>query len=112
MWEEERAPQEEEAAKPFTFEDYERQVQALMNAKKEDLLETAEILNARPGADGIEEPEMENESGLFTNITRAEDELAVLEMDTPFEEVPSRETPAEQLGVQDLIDEVSNSCTG
>ena len=108
VWEEESEP-EEEATKPFTFEDYERQVQELLNAEKEELIETAAILNARPGADGIEAPEMENESGLFTNITRAEDELAVLEMDTPFEEIPAGETPAEQLGVQDLIDELSNT---
>jgi len=84
VWDEE-IEKEEEMNEPFTFEDYEKQVQELLNAEKEELIETAAILNARPGADGIEAPEQENEPEAFLNATTVDDDLSVLEMDTPFE---------------------------
>jgi hypothetical protein len=52
----------------FTFEEYERKVQKLLDIEKEELLETEAILNARPGAD-IEVPEKERHKDSFTNAT-------------------------------------------
>lgn len=67
---------------PFTFADYEKQVQDILEAEKKELLETQAILNARPGADGIEVLEKERKVVLkVMNSTDAEDDLAVLERD-------------------------------
>lgn len=48
----------------------------------DELLETEAILNARPGADGFDDPEEERNGNLLVNSTQAED-LSVLEMDEP-----------------------------
>jgi hypothetical protein len=69
---------------PFTYANYEKQVQEILEAEREELLETQAIMNARPGADVIEVPEKDRDSGLRAmNRTDTEDDLAVLEMDAP-----------------------------
>jgi hypothetical protein len=60
-----------ENAEMFTFEDYERKVQKLLDMEKEELLETEAILNAGPGVD-IELPEKERNKDSLTNSTALE----------------------------------------
>lgn len=101
VWEEELKNSQDEEEKPFTFEDYERQVQELLNAEKEELLETAAIMNARPGADEIEAPHLETEITESSNMTVASDDLSVLEMDAPLESTVISED--ENIMEEDLI---------
>lgn len=56
MWSEEL---EAQATEPITYEDYTRQVREILDAEKEELLETAAILSAPPGADSVAVEEQE-----------------------------------------------------
>lgn len=56
VWSEEL---EELATDPITYDDYTRQVKEILEAEKEELLETAAILSAPPGADSVAVEEQE-----------------------------------------------------
>jgi hypothetical protein len=47
------------ATSPITYDDYTRQVKEILEAEKEELLETAAILSAPPGADSVAVEEQE-----------------------------------------------------
>ena len=74
-----------ESPEPFDFEDYKKQVEEILRAEQEELLETQAILNAPPGANSLDVPHQEDEPDLIlaTNTTDPQDDLAVLEMDAP-----------------------------
>jgi len=69
---------------PITFEDYQKQVQEILEAEREELLETEAIMNAPPGAEDIAFPGRDGEKPLEA-IDVAEDDLAILEMDNDLE---------------------------
>ena len=72
------------AEHPFTYEDYEKQVQEILEAEREELLETEAIMNAPPGAQDISVPEI-NDGNDEKTPQEVADDLAVLEMDAEME---------------------------
>ena len=70
--------EETRADRPITFEDYERQVQEILEAERAELLVTQAIMNAPPGAEDIALPSRVENRG---NVDSVFDELAILEMD-------------------------------
>jgi len=72
------------AEHPFTYEDYEKQVQEILEAEREELLETEAIMNAPPGAQDISVPEI-NDGNDKKTPQEVADDLAVLEMDAEME---------------------------
>lgn len=90
---------------PLTYEDYTEQVEKIMEAAKEEMLETEAILMARPGADPLgwdydEEllaptTEGDNDESEETKAGEVEVEgLEVLEMDMTKEEIAAAEAEA------------------
>ena len=59
---------------PVTFEDYEKQVQEILEAERAELLETEAIMNAPPGAEDIIFPQTDDDRGnnLMLDAERAE----------------------------------------
>lgn len=83
VWDEEIA--DASIQEPINIDDYMRQANEIMAEKQEELLETEAIMNAPPGADMLEVPDMDDTIKLVAaNVTdQNEDELAALEMDAP-----------------------------
>lgn len=71
----------------FSYTDYEKQVKEILEAEKEELLETQAILNAPPGADGIEAPHQDTKSSL--NAMNKTDAKIVLVTESTLESAPS-----------------------
>jgi len=67
--------------RPIMFEDYEKQVQEILEAERAEMLETEAIMNAPPGAEAIALPGRDDE-----DAGDSYDELAILEMDEELEE--------------------------
>ena len=86
VWEEEDVV--ESPVEAITFEDYTKQVKEILDMEKEEMLETAAIMNAPPGADSVEILENDYKENLVqgVNATSSKEDLAVLEMDEPLDE--------------------------
>lgn len=113
VYDTEKSPSDSSA---LTFKDYEAQVQEILEAEREELLETEAIMNAPPGADNTAELEKvaELEKDDNTSLKTADDELAVLEMDADIhntvdiadESEDMVDDPGDQVAVEDVADDV------
>lgn len=92
--------------RPIMFEDYEKQVQEILEAERAELLETEAIMNAPPGAEDIALPGIDDEDA----GDDAYDELAILEMDEELEqEVNMLDASDRSVGNESFQDEVATN---
>jgi hypothetical protein len=78
-----------------------------------EMIETEAILNAPPGADGIELPNKNDSAGSVCNIT-ALDDLSILEMDTPQPEstAPLHKEAEETMKIEGSVEDPSGVTDG